>query len=277
MQIDESDLWTASVSDAVEVDISIREQFLREGYSVIRNVFEKQLVSNLCATFVSDYEYRFDQELSANMLLVGNGRKTFEVHVSGIFNHDQIYANQKIYPLMNSLLGDYFIVGSYGAVTSFPGALKQHVHYDHPPLFAESNPEGIHQKIPPYGVHCFIPLVDINEQNGRTRIWPGSHHLPVSSKSNLINKGEYVEEDLQQGDCLLMDYRTLHAGLENNSSEIRPLLYLIYQRGWFRDIANFGQHEPLVISEAELDRIPQKYQHLFSWKLDKNWSMIEKF
>ena len=35
MQLDESDIWTGSFNHTDKIDISIRDQFLREGYSVI--------------------------------------------------------------------------------------------------------------------------------------------------------------------------------------------------------------------------------------------------
>ena len=276
MQIDESDIWTASTKPTLKINFSEQQKFLQEGYLVLRDVFDRTLIAEILSDIFQRLRETSDENHSADSFLVGNARMTLEIELRGSLNQAQIYANEKIYPLMGSLLGEHFIVGSLGAVVSMPGAPNQHIHYDHPPLFPELDSEQFCGKISPYAIHCFIPLTDVNAGNGRTRIWPKSHLLPVSNKSKLISEAVYTEENLEKGDCLLLDYRTLHAGLENNSSQIRPLMYLIYQRGWFRDIANYGQHEPLVISEAELRKIPQKYQHLFSWKIEKHWSMIKQ-
>jgi isocitrate lyase len=49
----------------------------------------------------------------------------------------------------------------------------------------------------------------------------------------------------RRGDCLLLDYRTLHTGMPNQSARVRPVLYMVYARGWFFDEANhFGVNSP---------------------------------
>jgi hypothetical protein len=44
---------------------------------------------------------------------------------------------------------------------------------------------------------------------------------------------------------MLLDYRTLHTGLPNQSAAMRPILYMVYARGWFSDDAtHFGVNSP---------------------------------
>jgi hypothetical protein len=44
---------------------------------------------------------------------------------------------------------------------------------------------------------------------------------------------------------MLLDYRTLHTGLPNQSARMRPILYMVYARGWFcDDAAHFGLNSP---------------------------------
>ena len=50
---------------------------------------------------------------------------------------------------------------------------------------------------------------------------------------------------IRRGDCMLLDYRTLHTGLPNQGTRVRPILYMVYARGWFFDDANhFGVNSP---------------------------------
>tara|TARA_B100000579_G_scaffold404836_1_gene389989 strand:+ start:2334 stop:3167 length:834 start_codon:yes stop_codon:yes gene_type:complete len=276
MQIDESDIWTGSFNRTDKIDTSIREQFLREGYSIIRNAYDTQFIQDLFTVYRNEHAEKLNPEPTEKTNLVGHNRRAFSLDVKGTFNETKIYANQNVYPLIEDMLGEHLIIGSYGSVVSMPKSNNQHVHYDHPRLFLDSDLESLGGNLPPYAIHLFIPLVKVNENNGRTKIWPGSHHLPSSKKDLLIKEGESVESDLNIGDCLILDYRTLHAGIGNNSCQIRPLIYVIYQRAWFRDQVNYTHHESLLITEEELTKVPSQYQHLFSWKLDKYWGAIEK-
>ena len=276
MQIDQSDIWTGSFNHTDKIDISIREQFLREGYSIIRNAYDTQFIQDLFTSYRNEHTEKLNPNPTEKTNLVGHNRRAFSLNVRASFNDTKIYANQNVYPLIEDMLGEHLIIGSYGSVVSMPKSNNQHVHYDHPRLFLDADLESLGGNLPPYAIHLFIPLVEVNENNGRTRIWPGSHHLPSSKKDLLIKEGESVESNLNVGDCLILDYRTLHAGIGNNSSQIRPLIYVIYQRAWFRDQVNYTHHESLLITEEELSKVPSKYQHLFSWKLDKYWGAIEK-
>ena len=45
---------------------------------------------------------------------------------------------------------------------------------------------------------------------------------------------------LNEGSCLMYDYRVLHRGTANRSAETRRMLYLLYTKPWFTDTINFG-------------------------------------
>ncbi len=276
MQLDESDIWTGSFRRNDKIDTSIREQFLQEGYSIIRNAYDMQFIQDLFTAYRNEHTKKLSPESTEKTNLVGHNRRAFSLTIRAAFNDARIYANQNIYPLIEDMLGEHLIIGSYGSVVSMPQSNNQHVHYDHPRLFLDADLEALAGNLPPYAIHLFIPLVDVNKNNGRTRIWPGSHHLPSSKKDFLIKEGKSVERDLNIGDCLILDYRTLHAGIANTSSKMRPLIYVIYQKAWFRDQVNYTHHESLLITEEELIKVPSQYRHLFSWKLDKYWGAIEK-
>ncbi len=67
------------------------------------------------------------------------------------------------------------------------------------------------------------------------------------------------------GGCLLMDYRLLHGGTANCSDTVRPLLYVIYHRPWFRDYVNFQKQPAVRMSRAEARRVPEAHRALFAW------------
>jgi hypothetical protein len=72
---------------------------------------------------------------------------------------------------------------------------------------------------------------------GTTRLWPRTHVLDDEAAAAVAPEDPVV----LAGSCLLMDYRLRHGGTANRSETVRPILYNVYQRRWFRDFVNYGQ------------------------------------
>ena len=85
-----------------------------------------------------------------------------------------------------------------------------------------------------YSATCWIPLMDVNEDNGALGVIPGSHKLfsyPRSSPSpqskspladHIFTLFPYVEIiDLKAGECLVFDNRLIHASPPNLSNTPR--------------------------------------------------------
>jgi ectoine hydroxylase-related dioxygenase (phytanoyl-CoA dioxygenase family) len=110
-----------------------------------------------------------------------------------------------------------------------------------------------------------VPLVPLTEATGSTRLWPGSH-LVVDSRAM---DGAPSDPLVALGDCYLMDYRLMHGGMPNHSNIVRPILYNVYYRPWFRDYQNYPLQAPLAMSEAERRKVPTDYRGLFDWSFAK--------
>jgi ectoine hydroxylase-related dioxygenase (phytanoyl-CoA dioxygenase family) len=95
-------------------------------------------------------------------------------------------------------------------------------------------------------------LIDVDLETGPTGVWLGSHRLEYMTS---VQVSDMVAIPWQRGDCMLMDYRLLHAGLPNRSLRPRPVLYLVYGRRWFADDVNH-------ISRIPLDMTLERYQTL---------------
>ena len=63
---------------------------------------------------------------------------------------------------------------------------------------------------------------------------------------------------LRRGDCIVLDYRTLHAGLPNRSNRARPIVYMVYARPWFFDHANHVNRRriPVDMPLERYDELP---------------------
>lgn len=78
-------------------------------------------------------------------------------------------------------------------------------------------------------------LTDFTEDNGATRLMPGSQHLP-NEHSHTV--GETVPAEMTKGSCLLYTGKVYHGGGANTSDETRRGLNITYNVGWLRQEEN---------------------------------------
>jgi hypothetical protein len=108
--------------------------------------------------------------------------------------------------------------------------------------------------LPVYAVNVVVPLIDVDLLTGPTAVWPGSHRWPANIQAEPDGMRAVA---LHRGDCMLLDYRTLHTGLPNQGERVRPILYMVYARGWFHDDAtHFGVNSPDMPLE-DYHKIPE--------------------
>lgn len=232
--------------------------FREYGTLIVENVFEESLMDRLAATFEDQYRVYLSDARPEDALQVGNKRFMITVDVADVFNNASLYAAPLLTPILARLLGEEFILGSFTAVTSLPGAADMRVHKDHPALFSADELPGPQ---PTVGVTTLIPLKGFDLSMGTTRIWKGSHRVSSEEAAEM----EWQDPCAPKGSCLLMDYRLSHQGLANRSQFVRPVLSLVYNRPWFRDCVNYELQEPLRITRSEFERVPEDWQRLFAW------------
>ena len=178
---------------------------------------------------------------------VGNARYEITPRMTGAFGEATVFANHLLLKFLGSVLGSDMHLGSFSAVVSHPGATKQHAHRDHPHLFS-----GIGPTMPIYAVTAAVPLIDVDIETGPTGVWLGSHRWAEDPK--VLHAPTVCS--VQRGDCMLVDYRTMHAGLPNMSGRVRPIAYLVYERPWFFDHGNHVGRIPLDMPIELYNELP---------------------
>jgi len=187
----------------------------------------------------------------------GAERYEITLRMNGAFGAGAVFANPLLYSVLAPMLGGDMQLNSFTTVTSYPGASMQEIHRDHGHLFI--NEPAVGPSLPVYAVNAAVPLIDVDMEMGPTGVWPGSHRWPANVQAQ---PADVVACPIRRGDCMLLDYRTLHTGLPNKSATVRPILYMVYARGWFFDDANhFGVNTPDMSIEdyyavPELARMP---------------------
>jgi ectoine hydroxylase-related dioxygenase (phytanoyl-CoA dioxygenase family) len=190
--------------------------------------------------------------------------------MTGAFARREVFANGVLLNLLAPLLGGDMHLSNLTVVVAHPGATKQHAHSDHPELFSEP---GICPILPVYAVNVAVPLIDVDIETGPTGVWLGSHR---SAPEALIAP---TACSLLRGDAMLLDYRTLHAGLPNRSQRARPIVYMVYARRWFFDHGNHLRRIPLDMPLERYDELPASVRPLMaralSYGLLTRWREVD--
>lgn len=204
---------------------------------------------------------------------VGGARYDIILRMAGAFANPKVFANDLLIKLLRPLLGADMRLNSFTTVVSHPGAPRQQAHRDHDHLFPQP---GIATSLPIYAVNVAVPLVDVDLKVGPTGVWLGSHRL---GQKVSVQEGAMAISPLQRGDCMVLDYRTLHAGMPNQSTLPRPILYMVYSRRWFFDDINHINRIPLDMPIELYEGLPQAMQLLmvrgYSQALRARWLEAE--
>lgn len=239
------------------------ELFETHGAVWLENAFAKSTIEDLLAAYQKKYLTLSKKELRKRDAAVGDQRFMITVDVKGKFNCPEIFANEALMPILQSLLSGAMRIASFGSVVALPDADEQAIHLDHPPLFGVRN-----DILPAYALTMVIPLIDLTADTGTTAIWEGSHRANdrFDLLSRLMSNSDFSAASTpmaKQGDAYLMDYRVIHGGMANRSDQPRPILYIVYSRPWFRDGFNFKSQDAVSISKKQLKKVPTEHRSLF--------------
>ncbi len=162
--------------------------------------------------------------------------------------------------IMEQALGADFVCSFYHSNTAYPGSETQPVHRDSGALFG---PGELSVPIPVTHLVLNVPLCDFTEENGSTEVWPGTHLIAdrtPEDRTALEARSETLPSlrtNIPAGSLVLRDLRVWHRGMPNHSDKARPMLALVYTRGWL------VQEPPLDIPQATWDGWSERTRRIF--------------
>src|SRR5262249_47441232 len=130
-----TDFGSRQKSEHPEAVQEAAELFMEHGCVLLKGVLGQDYVAQLHRAFVDTYRQYLEDREFTDALNVGTKRTQVTVAIEGPFNSPQLYANDSMLPVLKLVLGEQFIIGSFGAVVSLPGAPNQHSHRDHPNIY----------------------------------------------------------------------------------------------------------------------------------------------
>jgi hypothetical protein len=272
---------TARGELAAETEAAAHAAFREHGCVLLRGMFPPATIEAMHREYLAQFGTldmmamgnEADKPPPNRFLGVGGARCDITLRMSGAFGDPAVFANARLLKFLSPLLGEDFHLSNFTAVVSHPGATIQHVHRDLSHLFPDP---ALGPSLPVYAVNVAVPLIDVDVRTGPTGVWLGSHRWPHASAQIET----MTVAGLQRGDCMLLDYRTLHAGLPNASRQMRPIIYMVYARPWFFDNSNHVSRIPLDMPIEHYNTLPASLRPLlvraYSYAVRARWHEVDE-
>jgi hypothetical protein len=150
----------------------------------------------------------------------------------------RLLSDSPIYPLIDQVLGDGYVLHSYDGLVLLPGdgRFPWDFHTDFSPLTGVAFPANMS-----FGVNCLYYLDDATETNGATWLIPASQHCVLTAPAPNELAALAVQAIGRAGDTLLFDARLWHCAGENRSDRPRRLIKTLYCRPWLRPQMDYSR------------------------------------
>ena len=203
-------------------NLALTLRHLREaGYAIIESVLPPALVDQLHAA---------------------HGALSHSRHVplQDPFYHPEVIANPIGMQVLEAALGRKIFFSLYffhvvspqsGPPAATAAEKARGVHRDGNHLFPE-----LPYVLPVSGIYIDIPLVDFTEENGATRLWPGTHLIADQNPEEVRHLQQRAAQlhsrqaVMPAGSLMIRDQRTWHAPAPNSTDSPRVMLDLGYFR-----------------------------------------------
>jgi hypothetical protein len=271
---------TASGELAPETEKAANAAFVERGGVLLRGAFPLATVQAMHREYVSQFGALDLAAMRAEaakpppnrFLEVGGARYDITPRMTDAFGAPETFANGLLLKFLRPLLGEDLRLSNFTLVVAHPGAPQQHAHRDHGHLFFQP---GVGPNLPVYAVNVAVPLIDVDIETGPTGVWLGSHRLTQDIPEFM----PLTACAWQRGDCVLLDYRTVHTGLANVSGRARPIVYMVYACPWFFDDVNHINRISLDMPLEHYNELPESVRPLllraYSYATRARWREVD--
>ena len=215
----------------------------RDGYTIVENAIEPDLVEALNASLE-----RLERELDAKPAMnIFEGHRT--VRIYNLLAHgapfDRIPAHESVLPLVENVLDAECLISSLSSIAIDPGETAQPIH---------SDDQAIPLEKPHAAIVCnsMWALTDFTEENGATRIIPGSHTGPSPVYGQHYDS---IPAEMGKGSVLIWNGALWHGGGANRSGKRRTGIAMNYCAGFIRQQENQLLGVPAALAKGFSRRV----------------------
>jgi ectoine hydroxylase-related dioxygenase (phytanoyl-CoA dioxygenase family) len=223
------------------------ERIDRDGFTIVEEAIEPRLLDDLRAALAE-----VEAEHGIGYRDTGfEGTRTVRIYNLLAYHRafEQIPVSPMVLPIVERVLDPELQLSSLSAICLAPGQEPQPIHGD-TQLIPLPRPHL------PITVNSMWALTDFTEQNGATRIVPGSHRFDHSPDYDGSHETECAE--MAAGSILIWNSTLWHGGGENRTETRRDGIASYYCAGWMRQQEN----QMLGIPMGRLRRFPRRLQEL---------------
>jgi ectoine hydroxylase-related dioxygenase (phytanoyl-CoA dioxygenase family) len=200
-----------------------------QGYSLIKHVITPQKADEIAAALlnledtleIKPYDNVFEGSKTVriyNLLIHGTLFEDFPVH-------------ERVLPIVEGVLDRECLVSSLSSISIGPDETLQ-------PLHGDDQVIGLPRQETPLVCNTMWALTDFTEENGATRIVPGSHKEPTYPDYLNQDDIETIPAEMSKGDVLIWNGALWHGGGANETNERRVGVAMNYCAGFIRQQEN---------------------------------------
>lgn len=220
-----------------------------DGFVILNSVVDLDHIALLREKMLADIETILHREETPYQFTTGHIQHDPPPFPPYLFR--DVLVNDMAIAVSVAVLGPRPKNAFYSGNTNLPGSGTQPVHVDLGQLWP--NLEKAH---PPYALVINVPVVDMDESNGSTEIWPGTHldttmsveqetlRLPEETLERRRAVCPPIQPRVKAGSILIRDMRLWHRGMPNRSDRARPMIAMIHWIHWWH------VHEALVFPKG---------------------------
>jgi ectoine hydroxylase-related dioxygenase (phytanoyl-CoA dioxygenase family) len=200
----------------------------RDGFTIIEDAIEPELVEALALDLLRiEREHRI---VPANNEFEGpNTVRIYNLLVHGPL-YERIPVHPRVLPVVEGVLDPGCLVSSLSSIGIGPGEKAQPIHADDQ-LIPLPRPH------PPVVCNTMWAITDFTEENGATRIVPGSHRWDRAPDYGAPVEGT-VPAVMRRGSVLVWHGSLWHGGGANHTGERRVGIAMNYCAGYVRQQEN---------------------------------------
>jgi ectoine hydroxylase-related dioxygenase (phytanoyl-CoA dioxygenase family) len=228
------------------------ERVLADGYTVIPNAIDP----DLCDQIAKDLLH-LEQDLHvAPADNAFEGRRTTRIYnllVHGPL-YEEIPVHPNVLPVVEKVLDPGLLISSLSSISIGSDESAQPIHSDDQ-LIPLPKPH------PPLVCNTMWAITDFTEENGATRLIPGTHLADHSP--NLFEEYESIPAVMQKGGVLVWVGSLWHGGGANMTDQRRVGIAMNYCAGYVRQQEN----QQLGIPQEIVQHFPRRLQELVGYSI----------